>query len=166
MAKTIDVELINGFYSAAIEAMNSMGGVSIQRRNLFLKSHNKMLGDIYAVIGLSDGMVGNCGISLSRRLAHQVGKSMFAMEIDEEELLLDAMGEIVNLIAGGGRRRLAGHSTRYQFEISPPTILLNHDTQDMDVYNPSGTECIVIECGLNDFVDPFMIELAFVPEDR
>ena len=76
------------------------------------------------------------------------------------------MGEIVNLIAGGGRRRLAGHSTRYQFEISPPTILLNHDTQDMDVYNPSGTECIVIECGLNDFVDPFMIELAFVPEDR
>ena len=166
MARTIDVKLINAFFSAAVETMQAMGSVQVTRRNLFLKTHNKMLGDLYAVIGLSDGMVGNCGISLSKRLAEQMCEHVFGVAVEEEALLLDAVGELVNLIAGGGRCRLVAEQNGYRFQISPPTILINHDTQAMEVYNPAGTECVVVECGLNDFEDSLMIELALVPKQQ
>ena len=163
MAKSIDVQLINAFYDATVESLQSMGSMSINRRGISLKQHNKMIGDFYAVIGLSSGMVGNCAINLSRELAHKISLQMFGFEVESEEMLMDGLGEISNLIAGGGRRRLAG--SRHIFEISPPTVLANHDTEQLDIYNPAKTECIIIECGVADFTDPLNIELAFVPEN-
>ena len=124
-----------------------------------------MLGEYYAVIGLSNGLIGNCGISLSKQLAYQVSSAMFGLEVDEEELLFDSLGEIVNLIAGGASRQLAGMNA-YRFGITPPTVLANHGPEAMYVYNPAGTECIVIECGVNEFADSMMIELSFVPEKK
>lgn len=166
MAKTVDVALFNAFYSAAEQALRVMGDLRLQRRNLFIKPDTAMHGDYYAVIGLSQGMVGNCGLAVPRTLAHHLIGRMFGDEEMNEELVLDGIGEVVNLIAGGGKRLLA-ETTDYRFSISPPTALVNRSEEAMEVFNPAGTVCVVIDCRIEPGPEePLHIELAFELQER
>ena len=65
MAKTIDVQLFNAFFEAAVESLELMANLKIQRKNLFIKPDDQLHGDIYGVIGLSQGMVGNCAVAVT-----------------------------------------------------------------------------------------------------
>ena len=56
----------------------------------------------------------------------------------------------------------------HRFEISPPTILINHAPDELEVYNPAGTVCVVIECGISGFPEDqvFTVEIALQTEER
>jgi chemotaxis protein CheX len=166
MPKTVDVVLFNAFYAAAEQALQIMGSLRLVRRALFIKPDNGMQGDYYAVIGMSRGMVGNCAVSMPRLLAdHVIGRVFGATDLDREQVL-DGIGEVVNLIAGGGKRILADTSD-YRFSISPPTALANRGADPMLVYNPAGTVCVVIDCRVEPGPDlPMHIELAFELQQR
>ena len=65
-------------------------------------------------------------------MAEHLLENLFGSDMGfDDEVLLDGVGEVVNLIAGGGKRKLA--SSAYQFAISPPTTLLNRDPESMRV---------------------------------
>lgn len=167
MAQTVDVDLINAFWQATREFMAVMGDLKVKRRRVFVKPDQSMRGRYYAVIGLTQGLTGNVAVCFSSELARFIAWSMFDEETADDDLLMDAIGEICNLCAGGGKKLL--EDSEYTFEISPPTTLVNREEPaHLEVFNPAGTVCIVIECGISqaDHDALFTIELAFQTEER
>jgi CheY-specific phosphatase CheX len=163
--QTIDVDLINAFWNAVKTAMQVMGGLKVKRRRVFIRPDTRMTGDFYAVIGLAQGMTGNIAVCFRREMARGVVEALFGEAVTDEALLIDGVGEICNLAAGGGKLELS--KLGYSFEISPPTTLINVGG-DLDVFNPAGTVVVIIECGISGFPEDqvFTIEVSLETEDR
>jgi chemotaxis protein CheX len=166
MSQTVDVDLINAFWQSTRDVMQVMGDLVIKRKRVFVKPDQSMSGRYYAVIGLSQGMVGNVSACFPKDTAQAVVAALFAEETEDDDLLMDAVGEICNLTTGGGKQLLTEGD--YQFEISPPTTVVNRDEEEMTVFNPDGTVCIVIDCVIAEHRPclGFTIELAFQTESR
>lgn len=164
MAKTVDVRLLNPFLLAAHECLKTMAGLRAHRERLFVKAGHLMHGDIAGVIGLSNGVLGNCVVSFPEALARQVVARLLGDEPAKlsPEMVQDGVGELANIISGGAKRALAKSSLA--FDISTPTVVSGGGVQ---LHNPAETIAIACEFSVSkDWPETFMIELATKPSDR
>ncbi len=120
---TVNVEFINPFIDATRNVFSSMCGVEIARKKIFAKDDYKMLGDISGVMELSGTASGSVVISMSSELARMVVGNMLqeppAAELTQD--VLDATGEIINMISGQAKASLV--KTKYHFTISIPRVV-------------------------------------------
>ncbi len=165
MARTVDVDLVNSFWRAAQEALSTMAELKVGRTKVYVKKTHELEDSYYAVIGISNGLIGNCAVSMSEPTANCILEAMTG-ERGDHDFLMDGIGEIANLVTGGGKRHLAEEG-QYYFDISTPTTLFSPPGKSTKIFNPGGTICIVIECEVLGQADtlPFSIELAFETED-
>ena len=168
MAKTVDVQLVNPFLVATLECMTVMADLKPERKRLFLKTSPIMHGDVAGVIGLStiggSGVTGSVVVSFPDALARRiVGKlTMEEPETLAKDIIMDGIGEVANMVAGGAKRLLAGG--QYRFNISTPTVLFG---KQVNLYNPPNTVSIACEFTANPaWPETFLIELATVPTDK
>ena len=92
--------------------------------------------DISAVIGLADGANGWIAIGLSKKLALKLTENMLGETktyIDAD--VRDAVGEIVNMIAGGAKAELSQKG--YSFKIAIPTVVVGDNHQLGQMRNAS-----------------------------
>lgn len=77
-------------------------------------------------IGFTGTLEGAISISLSNQGACKIVSKMLAMEITEVSSdVTDGVGEVLNIIAGGVKKRLA--AAGHDFEISVPTVIKGQD---------------------------------------
>ncbi|RJO66071.1 MAG: chemotaxis protein CheX [Myxococcales bacterium] len=95
-------QFVKPFAKATVDCFDQMVGVALRLKNIEYIDHRYRQDGIYANIGFVGDAQGMIAISLSEEAAIQV-ISRFSGEtasaIDEEAI--DAVGEIINIIAGG-----------------------------------------------------------------
>jgi chemotaxis protein CheX len=164
MAKTVDANLINPFLAATIEGLSVMAGLQPARVRLFLKTSTRMHGDYGGVIGMTNGVTGSCVLSFPDSLARRIVARMMSEPDPQslaQELILDGIGEMANLVAGGAKRTLAGGV--HHFDISTPTLLFG---SPIELYNPPETVSIAAEFTAHpDWKETFLFELATKPKE-
>ena len=120
----LHIELIAPFIDAARETFQTMAGIGVKRKDVYLKEGFDMYGDVSGVIGLSGVTTGTCAVSLPQPLAEKFVRKLLSLPEDstpDDTDLSDAVGELVNMIAGRAKTILS--STQHTFNITLPTII-------------------------------------------
>ena len=116
----IEIDYINPVIEALESAFETMLGHSIQRTGLGLKENNCALHPVSGIIGVSGKAVGTIVLSMAHEVAQKAAGTMLMMEIDEtSDDVLDAVGELTNMVAGGAKAKLEA----FQLHMSLPNVL-------------------------------------------
>lgn len=126
MEAPVKVEHVNPFLRATIETFKSMIKADIQAGKVLLKREPRIHSDISGIIGLSGGAQGTVAISFPRITALKVVTEFGHKKVVTlDETVVDAVGELANIIAGAAKRELAA----FKINIALPTVVLgdNHE---------------------------------------
>jgi len=148
---------VNPFITSTSEVFKTMVGIEPERGELYVKSDEKLPYDISGVIGLAGQASGFVVISMSEKLAFKVLESFLGekkTEMDDD--VMDAIGEILNMIAGGAKQIFSKNGIR--FKISIPNVIVgkNHvvgrqkNVQCLGMRFLVGDDSFVIEVSLNE----------------
>ena len=108
-------EHINPFLDSLRHTFSTMLGCETRRGDLHLKSGESPSYPISGVIGLSGKAVGTVVINLSENVAIKAASAMLHNDLTEvNEDVLDAVGEIANMVAGAAKSVL----DQYQLSVS------------------------------------------------
>lgn len=119
------VELINPFISAVDQTFDMMVGCKVRREAPSLKSNPQALHPISGIIGLTGLVSGTVVLSMSIPLALKSASAMLMTEYSQvDEDVLDAVGEITNMIAGQAKAQLE----EYKLSLSLPNVLEGSNT--------------------------------------
>jgi chemotaxis protein CheX len=158
---TVNVEFINPFIDATRNVFSSMCRVEIARKRIFLKDDYKMLGDVSGVMKLSGTASGSVVIGMSSELARLVVGNMLseppAAELTQD--VLDATGEIINMISGQAKASLV--KTKYHFTISIPKVVTGpgHEIE----HQPGTPNIVVVFEGAGH---DFSLQVCLAPNDE
>ncbi len=129
MAVGIRVEHVNPFVTSTMETFAKMVGVEAKPGKLMLKKDAKLEYDISGIIGLSGNAKGMVAMSFPKHTAVAVcNKFMSADYNDLHRDILDAVGELVNIVAGYAKRDL----TEFAINISLPSVIVGPNHQIID----------------------------------
>jgi chemotaxis protein CheX len=142
----VDVNFINPFIKATLNVLTTMAGMEPKAGKPYLKSGKKSTGDVTGLIGLAgSSKKGSFAVSFKESCIKKIVTNMLGEEIAElNGDVLDAVGELTNMISGGARAQLAEQGI--DFEMAIPTIIsgmgheLAHITEYPIVVVPFETE--------------------------
>ncbi len=126
MTVAIKVEHVNPFISSTMETFTKMVGIEAKPGKLMLKKDSKLNYDISGIIGLSGLVKGSVSMSFPEATAIAIcNKFMSADYKDLHADILDAVGELVNIVAGNAKKGL----TEFNINISLPSVIVgpNHN---------------------------------------
>lgn len=103
-----------------------MMSVEIKPGKVKLKQGSSLSHDVSGIIGLSGGAIGSVTLSFPRITALKtvsafVGEKVVSMD----ENVVDAIGELANIIAGAAKKDLA----QYNINISLPSVVMGENHQ-------------------------------------
>ncbi len=149
------VEYINPFIASLKNTFRTMLGCEAQRGQLAVKSSGHAHHPISGVIGLSGKAVGTVVVSFSREVALRAASTMLMTEATEvNEDVLDAVGELTNMVAGGAKAQLE----EFQLMVSLPNVITG---QDHEVHFPSNVTPLCIH--FQTPWGPLTLEVGFAP---
>ena len=116
-------EFINPFINSAINVFKTMAQVNPVAGKPYLKHDKLTWGVVSGVIGMAgDKASGNMIISFDQSCILKVVSNMLMEEFTEmNDDVLDAVGEITNMISGGAKRELG--EMGFTFEMAIPIII-------------------------------------------
>jgi chemotaxis protein CheX len=131
-------EHINPFVMAVKNAFQTMLECEARRGDLVLKQGNKAEHPISGVIGLSGSAVGTVVLSFSESVALKAASTMLMAEATEvNNDVLDAVGELTNMVAGAAKAQLA----EFSLMVSLPNVVTG---QGHEVHFPSNVTPICV----------------------
>ena len=132
------VEYINPFIKSVANTFNTMLSCEVKRGEICLKSAKNPTYTVSGVIGLSGRAVGTVVLSLPKEIALKAASIMLMMEATEiDDDVLDAVGELTNIIAGGAKAELA----EYELAVSLPNVITG---REHEIHFPSNVHPICI----------------------
>ena len=114
------VEYINPFLMSTISVFSTMLNCKLDRGTPYLKNGTQPQHEVSGVIGLSGKAQGTVVLGLSREAAISAAEAMLQerpTEINGD--VTDAVGELVNIIAGGAKAKLE----KLDMSVSLPTVI-------------------------------------------
>jgi chemotaxis protein CheX len=149
------VEYINPFLASTIAVFDTMLGCKLERGNPYLKNGTQPQHEVSGLIGLSGKAKGTVVLGLSREAALSATEMMLQarpQEINGD--VRDAVGELVNMIAGGAKAKLEHLS----MSVSLPTVItgkahcIEFPTKVTPICIPFDSEwgSITVEVGLSE----------------
>ncbi len=138
----MDVAYINPFVDAASNVFKTVLNCPIERRLLSLKKSNAPTYEVSGVIGLSGKATGAVVLSVSAPVAFKVVETLLGTQCHEINAdVVDAVGELTNMIAGGAKTALShlemsiglpsivtGRSHSINFASRVPPLCISFDT--------------------------------------
>ena len=119
----INVNYINPFIGATLQALEMMAAMRPERGAPFVKTDQVATGDISGIIGLAGEATGSVAVTFPSTLARRIYANLVGEEAHElTEEVRDAIGELANMIAGGAKAELAQQGCTFQIAI--PTIVV------------------------------------------
>lgn len=153
------VEYINPFIASVDELFGTMLGCPVQRGKLALAPSSTIGPEqVAALIGLSGPMRGTVVLAFPVATALKIAGRLIGedpQEIDEEAL--DAVAEVVNIVAGGAKSRLSQGSGP-PMDLGLPTTIVG---DRYSVVPPS--EASWIELPFDSELGGFLLRVAFEP---
>jgi chemotaxis protein CheX len=105
------LQIVNGFIRSISNSLETMAFIEVKRVDIYVREpkSEQMRGDVTSIISLFGDLSGTCAISFPRKLAIKlIAKMMMDDSMDEvNEDVLDGIGELANLTAGGAKGELA-----------------------------------------------------------
>ena len=122
------VEFINPFIESVYEMFTTMLACEAKRGDVNIgKPNPSKTQEVVAMIGLSGPVRGNVAMSFPSRTAqHMVSRLLGVETMGVDETVLDAMSEMVNIVAGGAKARLNG-DVGSPINLSLPTVVQGRD---------------------------------------
>ncbi len=134
----MQAEHINPFLTAVSNTFSTMLQCEARRGDLSLASGGEQKFPISGVIGLSGKAVGTVVINLSEEVALKGASAMLMTELTElDDDVLDAVGEIANMIAGQAKAELE----EYDLSVSLPNVITG---EGHEVRFPSDAKAIAV----------------------
>lgn len=117
-------EFINPFLQATKNVLETMCQTPVQPKKPILKENKNTYGDVTGLIGMASDTVAGCMIlSFSDTCIINVVANMLMEDpkscIDDE--IVDAVGELTNMICGGAKASLA--KIDHKFDLATPTMI-------------------------------------------
>jgi chemotaxis protein CheX len=117
---------VKPFVSATLNTFRTFVGFELVAGNPYFAGRTQELGqDISAVIGLSGDIRGAVVVTMKEKFALKIADTLVGTahtEMDDD--IVDAIGEIVNIIAGNIKNDVPGGE---KIVISLPTVVKGHD---------------------------------------
>jgi chemotaxis protein CheX len=114
------VEYINPFISSTISVFDTMLGCQLTRKDPYVKGSTQPEHEISGIIGLSGRAKGTVVLSLSRDAALKAAEAMLGEPTEDVNAdVIDAVGELTNMIAGGAKAQLE----RFEMNLSIPNVI-------------------------------------------
>ena len=148
----MDTSVINPFLKATVNVLKTMAYTEAVPQKPRLKEDNRASGDITGVIGMADEtFFGAMIVSFSKSCILNICSLMFGEPLKEEidEEVMDAVGELTNMICGGAKAELA--KLDYKFNMATPTLIKGRGVE-ISYYSCSPTIVIPFETEHGDFV--------------
>ncbi len=119
--EAIKVDYINPVIIALEDTFGTMLGCTIARDGLELMQNNQALQPVSGIIGVSGRAVGTIVLSLSTQVALQAARTMLMDDSlqDINDDVMDAVGELTNMVTGGAKARL----DKFNLSMSLPNVL-------------------------------------------
>lgn len=112
--------ILDNFVAAAIEVFETMTGRTLVAQAPFTVSSATCDEDMSAIVGLSGRLPGTVIVGVDRALAIDFTAQVIGHVTDTiDEQVIDAVGEIANMVVGGAKCRL----TEYKLSISLPSVI-------------------------------------------
>lgn len=114
------VEFINPFVSATLDVFRVMLACELTREPLIAKREHTPMHEVSGLIGLSGACRGMVVVSVGRETAIRAAEIMLSSRPDGLDAdVMDAIGEITNMIAGAAKAQLE----QYSLSIGLPTVI-------------------------------------------
>lgn len=145
-------EFINPFLTATKNVLETMCQTKVTALKPTLKAGNKSYGEVTGIIGMaSDSVTGCMIVSFSEQcILRIVGNMLYEdpkSKIDEE--VVDAVGELTNMICGGAKSHLA--KLNHKFNLATPTMITGKGVE-ISYHTDAPTICIPFKTEYGDFV--------------
>ncbi len=152
-------EMINPFITATLNVLSTMANIDAKKGEIYIKQDDKMAYDISGVIGIAGKMSGFVVISFPESLALKVVSGFLGeKKIHMSRDVIDAVGEFINMIAGGSKRVFAEQG--YKYNIGLPNVITG---KNHTINRPSNIMCVGVKFYVGD--ENFAIEVALKPRE-
>lgn len=150
-------EFINPFVVSTCDVFSMMLACELTRGQLEMKQDTIPAYEISGVIGMTGRAAGTIVVSLSREMAIRVAGALLGEQPDSINAeVIDAVGELANMVAGGAKARLEG----LELSIGLPTVICG---KNHTVNFPSSATPFVIPFA--SAWGPISIEVGLVEEE-
>lgn len=133
----MDVSFINPFISATIACFNTMIALSVKPGNPDLKKKPFIPYDISGIIGISGDAQGSISLSFEKDTAIKIVSAMLGNPVTDGPDLVDAIGELANIVAGNAKSGLS----QFSLSISLPNVIIGNGHI---LSSQTGTQSLVI----------------------
>jgi len=138
MPISIRAEHVNPFILSNLETFSKMVGVEAKPGKPILKQDARLDYDISGIIGLSGKVIGTVALSFPESTALAVCNKFMSANLKEMNAeILDAVGELINIVAGNAKKGL----TEFNIEISLPSVIVGKNHR---IVEPKGSVGFVI----------------------
>lgn len=155
----MDAMFVNPFVEGALHILNTTASVKVKPQPPFLKSHTKAQGDITGILEITGDLHGSAAISFSEKSILGIVSAMFGEDMAEiNEEIIDAVGEISNMIAGQVTTKIAELDKRIKVKFVK--VCIGSD-QDID-HIQDGSHVLVLPFQTTQ--GKMVIEISYSPE--
>ncbi|MDR2695691.1 MAG: chemotaxis protein CheX [Deltaproteobacteria bacterium] len=141
-----DVDIARYFVNAATVVLYTMAGLIVTPGKFFIKHDRKAIGYFTAAINVSGHRIGTIAVSFTRTGAATLARGMLGDDVgDLEHDMLDAVGEVTNMIAGQARAAMA--EAGVVLRAGTPTVMAGDDIQ---IEYAAGAPIVVIPFAMSD----------------
>ena len=125
----MNVELINPFLKATSNVLETMTQTKPVSGQPVVKANTRTFGVVTGIIGMAgDHMTGNLLISFDEpSVLGSVSRMLMEQFTEVSQDVVDAVGEMTNMICGGAKRELS--EAGYSFELASPMVVTGRDLE-------------------------------------
>ena len=139
-------EFINPFLISLMNVLSTMSSIQLTPKKPMLKKDAEAKGDVSGLIGLTaPNLKGSLSVTFEKKLALMTMKKMVGemhQTIDAD--VIDMVGEITNMVAGGAKRLLSEQG--FDFDMATPMVVsgenhtIRHQSKDKIVLIPLSSD--------------------------
>jgi chemotaxis protein CheX len=155
----MDVQVINPFIVATVNALETMAGLKSTRGTPFVKGEFQAFADVSGIIGLAGDVKGAVVLSFPSVLAKKIFEAMTGESVPEgDPAIADVVGELANMVAGGAKGSLAEQGMGYR--ISVPTVVTGKE--HFVSYKTDGP-CLIVPFQIG--TETFWVQISIKPSN-
>jgi len=149
---SMKAEFINPFLTAAKNVLETMAQTQVTPQKPRLKDGTTSYGEVTGIIGMTSSEIsGSMIVSFSEKCILKIVANML-MEDPKEKIddeVVDAVGELTNMICGGAKAQLA--KLNHKFDLATPNMVVGKGVE-ISYYSKAPTIVIPFETPNGSFV--------------
>lgn len=148
------VEMVNPFITATINVFDTMAGLSVVKKEIYLKKEIAAGHDISGIIGIAGNLTGFVAMSFPSSVALKITAAFLGEDkttIDDD--VIDTIGEVINMVVGSAKTIFAKQDMKY--DLGLPSVVTG---KDHTVNRPKDIMCIGVNFSLDGEV--FCVEVG------